>query len=286
MKKLTKQKISSPLLSIAPMLIYLLLLIIFMLSTELFLKFLNGGTLVEEKISQYVFDILINPAAIGTAAAFACLFVKRYKKIRLKDSIRIKDFDIMVPLMLLIFTWGCAELCDHFSGLILSAFMVVEPNPSVPANLGGIISAVICAPIFEELMFRYAGIELPRGIYKMPVICIANGIYFSVVHFYNIQGFFNIFIGGVVAAYVYYKTKNILYTMLEHALHNLICFIEYDRLTLFGKTLYYEKNGFVLNAWWWNAFNLALVIISIVWYYKVFKIKYAQNDTGGCLNEA
>lgn len=278
MKQTTKQKIITPILSVSPYLLYILLSLIFALALVLIFKLqqLAGKTITDEMLDNNIFVLLANPLALGGGAGLGCLFVKLYKKTSLKEVVWIKDFDIMVPLMLLLFSWGATELFDHFSGLVFSRFMEVAPNRTYPLTLYDIICTVICAPVFEELIFRYAGVEFPRGVYKMPTICIANGIFFAVAHFYNIQGFLNIFIGGIITAYVYYKTRNILYTILEHAVHNALCFLPLDQVSLFGTPLYYEKNGFVLSAWWWLIFNVALVGISVVWYIKVFRKKYAN----------
>ena len=137
-----------------------------------------------------------------------------------------------------------------------------------------IISAVICAPIFEELICRFGWCELARGAYSLPIICIANGIFFSLPHMYNIQGFINVFIGGLCSAYVYCKTRNILYVIIRHALHNALCCIDLE--IIFGEYATHE-NGFIQYSWQYLAVNAVLVIISVIYFVKVFRKKYTEN---------
>lgn len=269
MKKLTKQRIAAPFLSVSPMLIYIVLSVVLGVAIGVLLALTGNGNISEEELLNSPAVLFADEAMMGAGAALGCLFVRLRNKTRISGVFKLKNFDISVPLMLMIFGWAAGELCDHFGGLILSRFMTVEPNRDIPEGWAGVVLAVICAPVFEELIFRYCAVEFPRGSYSVPVICIANGLFFAFVHFYNVQGFFNVFIGGVAAAYVYCKTRNILYTMLEHAIHNAVCCIPLD-------PVYYKKNGFVLSQWWWIALNAVLLAVTVVWYFKYFRKKYTQ----------
>lgn len=269
MKKLTKQRIVKPLLAVSPFAVFLAAVFILAVAVS-FICGIIGMTSDEVEALPLINDGWLDELCIGIAAVFAFALVKKVNKTQIKEVLRVKDFDFSVPLMLTVFAWSFGEVSDNFCGLILSNFMTVEPNRDIPLGFAGIVVAVICAPIFEEIIFRLAGTELPRGAYSMPIICIANGLYFAATHGYNVQGFMNVFIGGVCMTYVYCKTRNILYTMIEHAIHNALCFIPMD-------AVYYEKNGFVLGKWYWVAANAVLLAVCIVWYFKVFRKKYTEN---------
>ncbi len=268
MKKITERRIAAPLLSVLtfivqPAFIFVSTLIIAMVFPSL--KTTPDG-LFENDIPTI--------AAEAFGSAFAILFsyavVKSFSNVSIKETIAFKNFDFSVPVMLTLFAWSAAELAGHFSGLLLSNFMILEPNRSIELSLHGIVSAVIIAPIAEEIIYRFTVCELGRGIYSLPIICIADGIIFAFCHGYNIQGFVNVFIGGVCAAYIYCKTRNILYTILEHALHNAICCLPFGDITSF------EKNGFVLCEWWYLLINGLIIAGCIVWYIKVFRKKYTD----------
>lgn len=270
MKKLTKQRISAPVLALLPILIYFVAAICLVMCVIFAGEFM-GITADEIETLPLITDRWLDEICMGIAALCACIFVKRRNKIGIKKAVRTKEFDFAVPIMLTLFTWSFSELYDHFSGLLLSNFMTVEPNGGIAFGAAGVIVAVVCAPVFEEIIFRFAAVEFSRGAYSMPIICVANGVYFAAIHAYNIQGLMNIFILGCCMAYVYCKTGNILYTMLTHALHNAMCFIP------FGYFAYYEKNGFVLGKWYWLLIHAVIAAACLVWYFKVFRKKYTEN---------
>ena len=270
MKALTKERIKKPLLCgvafscsfIVPLFIGIIIQVI--------------GLCVagdDYEISDNLMNVLTEFGFL-VAAAVVCTFVKQRHGTRLREAVSIKKFDFALPVMLMLFTWGLGEVVSHFTGLVLKNHMVVEPNTREGEFIVLFISAVIFAPIFEELICRFGWCELARGAYSLPIICIANGIFFSLPHLYNIQGFINVFIGGVCAAYVYCKTRNILYTILEHFIHNVLCCIDLE--VIFGEYATYE-NGFIQYSWQYLAVNAVLVIISVIYFVKVFRKKYTKN---------
>ncbi len=239
----------------------------------IFLILRSGGIPNMNDLLNDPIALLLDQTGMGIAAILGCLLVRYRNKTSLKARFAVKGFDPSVPLMLLIFGYSGAELLDHLSGLVLSNFMTVEPNRDVPPGLVGIWMAVVGAPIIEELIFRYAAIEFPRGAYPVWVICLCNGFFFAIVHMYNVQGFLNIFVGGIATAYIYCKTRNLWYVMLQHAAHNALCFLPFERWNI-----YYEKNGFVLGNGWWIALHAVLTAVVIVWYFLYFRKKYAADD--------
>lgn len=269
MKQLTKRRIVSPILAVSPIFIYLVFAIIASLLIGIIAGVIMSKT--QEELNVIVGSGIPDEICMGLAAVWAVGVVKLYSKTRLHDVFHVKNFDPAVPIMLLVFNWGAGELFDHFSGLILSNFMTVEPNGAPFSGIFGVICSVILAPIFEEIIFRLAGTELPRGAYSLPFVCIANGLYFAALHGYNIQGFLHIVIVGMTMAYVFYKTRNLFYTMIAHALNNLLCLVPFENFA------YYERNGFVLGHWYYLAINAALLTIAVVYYVKVFRKKYTKN---------
>lgn len=83
-----------------------------------------------------------------------------------------------------------------------------------------IISIGILPAIFEELLFRKFLID--RTIrYGEFISCAMSGIMFGLWHG-NFQQFFFAFFVGVMFAFVYIRTGNIIYTMIMHASLNLV----------------------------------------------------------------
>lgn len=83
-----------------------------------------------------------------------------------------------------------------------------------------IISIGILPAIFEELLFRKFLIDrtIRHGEF---ISCVMSGIMFGLWHG-NFQQFFFAFFIGVLFAFVYIRTGNIIYTMIMHASMNLV----------------------------------------------------------------
>ncbi|MBQ5767838.1 MAG: CPBP family intramembrane metalloprotease, partial [Clostridiales bacterium] len=83
-----------------------------------------------------------------------------------------------------------------------------------------IISIGILPAIFEELLFRKFLIDrtIRHGEF---ISCAMSGIMFGLWHG-NFQQFFFAFFIGVLFAFVYIRTGNIIYTMIMHASVNLV----------------------------------------------------------------
>ena len=268
MKQLTKKRLATPFLALSPMLVLFVAIAIAIIVIA-FIGFFTGKT--DEDINALAGSGIADEICMGITALCSLAIVKKCRGIRLRNVFHVKKFDPAVPVMLFIFMWSGAEIFDHISGVILSNFITIEPDSSSFSGAWGFICTVILAPIFEEIIFRFAGTEIPRGAYSLPLICIANGLYFSALHGYNLQGFLHIVIFGAVMAYVFCKTRNLFYTMIAHSLNNLCCYIQFDNF------VYYEKNGFILGKWHWLAINAVLFAAALIYYIKVFRKKYTKN---------
>lgn len=221
---------------------------------------------------------LIAELGIGLTALTACLITKKHTGEGLSKAVRFKRFDWSVPFMLTIFTWSASELCDHISGSILCNFMTIKPNEDTPTTLIAVICACILAPIFEELIFRFSFMGLMKEHFGKGFTIVFTSVIFAAIHLYSIQGFGNVLVGTLIAATIYYHTGNILYVILEHALHNTICQIDFGSLTMFGSPVYYERNGFVLSNVPYLIINSVLLIVSVIWFVKYFRPRYCKSS--------
>ncbi len=83
-----------------------------------------------------------------------------------------------------------------------------------------VISSVIFAPIFEELIFRKLFIDRLSKFGKKSAI-LFSALCFAIVHGNFFQFFYALF-SGLIFGYVYSCTRNITYTILWHAIINLV----------------------------------------------------------------
>jgi len=154
---------------------------------------------------------------------------------------KIRTIEINIILYLLFVTIGL-ELIDRpffdFSKIVDSIRNVtiepyVYPERSNISLIYTGISALIVAPIFEELFFRkYMFKELLKK-YSLNLSIIISSICFSLIHLPSYRNLIPTFIFGIICCFIYKKTKNIYYTIILHFFANLSWFIwiyqlEYD----------------------------------------------------------
>ncbi|MBQ8568487.1 MAG: CPBP family intramembrane metalloprotease [Oscillospiraceae bacterium] len=264
-KKITVgPRIKAVIYSISPMILYLAVTIIFAVVLEV--AFPDNDELYDTvfsitDIASWVIAILIINSDI-----------KKQKGVSVGKAVGFKSFDPVLTVMILLFGYCGAEVIDSITAYFLSGHMTVEPNRSLDGAID-VIHAVLIAPVAEEIVFRFFGIEYSKGHFNISLIMIANALYFTVLHGYNIQGFANVLVYGLASAYIYIKTGSLINLMIAHSLHNMFCCVD------FGDT-YYQVNGFNLSHPWWFAVNAVITAGVIVWYFVSFRKKYCKkNDT-------
>ncbi len=86
--------------------------------------------------------------------------------------------------------------------------------------VGIFLVAVICAPIFEELLFRKFIIDRVRRFGEVPAVFF-SALAFGLFHM-NFAQFFYAFMLGLIFGYVYVRSGKIHYTMILHATINFL----------------------------------------------------------------
>ena len=88
-----------------------------------------------------------------------------------------------------------------------------------------VFSAVVFAPIVEEIIFR----KTVKNVFdKKYLYIILSGLIFGALHISDYSNFNEILLGipyvimGIDFAYIYYKSNNIFTTITLHSIHNLL----------------------------------------------------------------
>lgn len=100
-----------------------------------------------------------------------------------------------------------------------------------------IITAVILAPISEELICRGVVFKMATRTYSFITANILQAFLFGVLHMNIVQGIYA-FIGGIFLGYVCYKYQSIIASMVLHLMFNAISFVLYNPTTLYMNILY------------------------------------------------
>lgn len=134
-----------------------------------------------------------------------------------------------------------------------------------------IITAVIMAPIFEEIIFR--GIiqkgMINNGVKPWKAILLAS-VLFGLIHG-NPWQFVGATLLGTVLGLVYYKTKSLLLPMLLHGFNNLCSaiLIFYTKKESFAEAFEIQE---------WMILAIGIVLFSVFFYLFTFrnKVRYSE----------
>lgn len=223
--------------------------------------------------------MLSNAAGFLTAIAFFDFFIVRPstgKKLNFNFSptnfyTYLLIFPMMFGMMLIAeFITSQIPTTGPFFGKYYEFFTkLMEQLTDDPVVM--IITAVICAPIFEEIVFRgiiQKGL-INKGVRPVNAILMASVI-FGLVHG-NPWQFVGAVLLGCVLGLVYYKTKSLLLPMLLHGFNNLCSTI----------LIVYTKNESFADAFKipeWMILAGGIVLFSVFYYLftRKYKVHYSE----------
>ncbi|WP_263603748.1 CPBP family intramembrane glutamic endopeptidase [Chryseobacterium sp. PET-29] len=223
--------------------------------------------------------MLSNAAGFLTAIAFFDFFIVRPstgKKLNFNFSptnfyTYLLIFPMMFGMMLIAeFITSQIPTTGPFFGKYYEFFeRLMEQLTDDPVVM--IITAVICAPVFEEIVFR--GIiqkgMINKGVKPVNAILMASVI-FGLVHG-NPWQFVGAVLLGCVLGLVYYKTKSLLLPMLLHGFNNLCSTI----------LIVYTKNESFADAFKiqeWVILAVGIILFSVFYYLftRKYKVHYSE----------
>lgn len=125
------------------------------------------------------------------------------------------------PVLLL---WGVV--------FMLATSVVLEPLlsllPEVPNAYGrgawAIVTVVVMAPLFEEVIFRGVLLESTRAKYGVMAAWLVSSAVFGIVHVHPTVAV-NAFAIGLVLGFVYMRTDSLWSTIILHAVNNGIAYL-------------------------------------------------------------
>ena len=125
------------------------------------------------------------------------------------------------PAMLL---WAFVMMCAV--GVVLEPLFVLLPELQIQVGRGfwTILSLVLFAPVFEELICRGLVLGSLRARYGVTIAWVVSSLFFGVLHGQPVQ-VINGFVVGLVLGYVYIATDSLWATMILHALNNAVAYL-------------------------------------------------------------
>ncbi|MBB4805021.1 membrane protease YdiL (CAAX protease family) [Chryseobacterium defluvii] len=225
------------------------------------------------------FLMIANAAGFLTAIAFFDFFIVRRttnKKLNFNFSpTNFYTYLLIFPLMLGMmfiaeFITAQIPVTGPFFGKYYEFFSELM-NQLTDNRAVMIITAVIMAPIFEEIIFRgiiQKGL-INKGVEPWKAIVFAS-VVFGLVHA-NPWQFVGAVLLGCVLGLVYYKTKSLLLPMLLHAFNNLCSSL----LIIYTKNENFA-DAFKVPEWVMLAIGIALFSIFYYLFMKKYKVHYSE----------
>ena len=168
---------------------------------------------------------------------------------------------IHLPMVL----WGVVLVMA--SGVVIEPLLSLFPTEAYEEvmqgiGLGGwaILSAVVAAPILEEVLFRGLIFESCGERFGKGVALIISALLFGVIHIVPVQ-MINAFVVGLILGYVYLKTRSLVSVIIIHAINNAIA---YATSALFGDAANITLRDFIQSDFvYWVVYGLSTLLF--VW---------------------
>jgi uncharacterized protein len=125
-------------------------------------------------------------------------------------------------------------------------------------------SALIVAPIFEEIFFRYYIFGGLLRRYNFRIAIFTSSLLFSVIHIGSLENLRNVipaFAFGIVSCLVYFRTKKILVPIILHFLTNAIWYATVIFAKRYNDLL--KNIGFGISFWILVLIGIMVLVVGI-----------------------
>ncbi|MEK7019504.1 CPBP family intramembrane glutamic endopeptidase [Bacillus sp. FSL R9-9410] len=176
---------------------------------------------------QAIQEILVHWELIGFLLTLGIIFLV-YKKEWIKEprlSIKLSKATWGWILAGIVFVF-LAQMIGSFLDKSLFQLSTQSENTSSTVAAAvispiAIVSIVILAPLVEELVFRYATMNILMKKFKETGSIVISALFFAIMHF-DFPFIFGYFCIGVVLAFVYRRSNQLLVSYIVHAVMNFI----------------------------------------------------------------
>ena len=185
---------------------------------QILVGILSGMVFGADNAPDYMFWILAFVPLYCVAFPVCYLFMKRIPREDLKETKSLRVGEWFYFLTITFFAMVVGSIIGSIVGAVFGIFgintgVAIETLTSNQSFLGSVVLAIV-APVVEELIFRKWLIDRMH-MFGGHVAIMTSALMFGLFHG-NLAQFFYAWFLGMVWGYVYYKTGNVIYTMLMH----------------------------------------------------------------------
>lgn len=171
-------------------------------------------------ISRIIFIVFITLIGISVIDN-----LKNKDKLNINKKINLKNIDVKFLLKMFALSLFLRIIVGQIITLVdINKTIVIGPS-NILEIIIDFITTCIFAPICEEIIFRFGLYEKLNKKFNVVISILLTSIVFSIIHFYELDGFIILLIISTIWNYAYYKTNNLVYPIILHFLHNLYALI-------------------------------------------------------------
>ena len=163
-----------------------------------------------------------NAVSYFVAMLITCVgfYLYRWKRCKARSLGRFSWRGFNPSLLL----WGVLFMLT--TSLVIEPLLLLLPaGPEVYGRgLWAIVTVVVMAPIFEEVLFRGILLESLRARYGVVAALMLSSLLFAVIHF-HLTVAVNAFFMGLILGYIYLETNSLWSVIFLHALNNTISYV-------------------------------------------------------------
>ena len=221
--------------------------------------------LIERGFNEHGYAVVV----LGSLISYLTVFYFYWKpKPNLKSIFNIQQFDFtLIPyLILIVIGLGFVEqpLLDFEKIIDYYKTSEIKFHSHRFAGISAFfiyfqISSLLIAPLFEELFFRKFLFSKLLENNKLWTSIIVSSLCFSVIHFETPDNLIPTFIFGVIACLIYFKTKNIWYTIIAHFLNNLFSML----YLIYGESFFDWVDGLNYDFMYWALFVFGILATTL-----------------------
>lgn len=124
-----------------------------------------------------------------------------------------------------------------------------------------IVSVLAIAPFFEEIVFRYYFFDRLLTKYNFRTAILTSSFLFSIIHISSPKNLIPSFYFGIVSAIIYYRTKNISYSIILHITYNVLWVLTFIFAKQYDQLI--KKVGWGMSFWFIFLFGIFLCLLGI-----------------------
>ena len=254
----------------------LLLLLYFLTTAAINIPFVLAGILIDLPVQHPYIQALVEVISF----VLLLLWVSRYTKIPAKELLTVDrlHYLLVLPVILLILGSNIieSEIDNIFRTFVPMSNVFVEYFNQLFDGSYGIMAlitlTVIVAPLVEEIIFR--GIMLKGFLqrYSVRKAILMSALIFGIAHM-NPWQFISAFIWGIIAGWLYYRTRSLAPCILGHAFNNFMPFLAgiFLKVNIPG----YTTSGYNViehQPMWFNLIGLILLASGFYLAMKIMKM--------------